>query len=238
MPTSAICSSSCDCTPETPMAPTHSPWCMIGRPPWMRMPAGNPAKAGRSLTRSSKNLLGRLVIAEVRALPNETSAEIGGAPSMRSKPSRMPASSTMVTETFHLFFSASAMQAAIIVFTSAEVRHGLLRMASPCRESRQPVRGRAGVPRVPNRRIGGPIAVARAACNVFRLPTTHYRPLTGGIMNLVRLYIRVLELLGPERKLGWILAVGNLALAGAQFAEPILFGRVIDTLARAQASGG
>src|SRR5262245_48410052 len=57
-------------------------------------------------------------------------------------------------------------------------------------------------------------------------------------MNLVRLYIRVLELLGPERKLGWILAIGNLALAGAQFAEPILFGRVIDTLARAQASGG
>src|SRR5262245_34717590 len=101
----------------------------------MRTPAGKPAKAGRSLTRSSKNLLGRLVIADVRALPNETSAEIGGAPSMRSKPSRMPASSTIVTDTFHLFFSASAMQAAIMVFTSAEVRHGLFRMASPCGES-------------------------------------------------------------------------------------------------------
>jgi ATP-binding cassette subfamily B protein len=56
-------------------------------------------------------------------------------------------------------------------------------------------------------------------------------------MNLIRLYVRVLGLLGPERKLGWILAAGNLALAAAQFAEPVLFGRVIDTLAGAQAHG-
>jgi ATP-binding cassette subfamily B protein len=56
-------------------------------------------------------------------------------------------------------------------------------------------------------------------------------------MNLIRLYIRVLRLLGPERKLGWLLAVGNLALAAAQFAEPVLFGKVIDTLAGAQARG-
>src|SRR5262245_2293504 len=57
-------------------------------------------------------------------------------------------------------------------------------------------------------------------------------------MNLIHLYIRVLKLLGPERKLGWILAAGNLTLAAAQFAEPILFGKVIDTLAGAQARGG
>jgi glucan exporter ATP-binding protein len=56
-------------------------------------------------------------------------------------------------------------------------------------------------------------------------------------MNLLRLYVRVLSLLGPERKLGWILAGGNLALAAAQFAEPVLFGKVIDTLAGAQARG-
>jgi len=56
-------------------------------------------------------------------------------------------------------------------------------------------------------------------------------------MNLIRLYVRVLQLLGPERKLGWILAAGNLALAAAQFAEPVLFGKVIDTLAGAQARG-
>src|SRR5215471_12322244 len=104
---------------------------MIGRPPWISTPAGKEANAGRSLTRSSKNLLGRLVSAEVRALPSDTSAEIGGAPSMRSKPSRTAASSTIVTETAHLFFSASARQAAIIVFTSAEVRQGFVRIFPP-----------------------------------------------------------------------------------------------------------
>src|SRR5215813_6318368 len=56
-------------------------------------------------------------------------------------------------------------------------------------------------------------------------------------MNLIRLYIRVLGLLGPERKLGWFLGLANLALAVAQFAEPVLFGKVIDTLAGAQARG-
>src|ERR1700736_4129827 len=49
-------------------------------------------------------------------------------------------------------------------------------------------------------------------------------------MSLVRLYIRVLELLGKEARLGWILAGANLLLAGAQFAEPVLFGRIVDVL--------
>ena len=49
-------------------------------------------------------------------------------------------------------------------------------------------------------------------------------------MSLLRLYIRVLELLGKEARLGWILAVANLALAGAQFAEPVLFGKIVDVL--------
>src|SRR5438552_3746744 len=53
-------------------------------------------------------------------------------------------------------------------------------------------------------------------------------------MSLVRLYIRVLRLLGPEARVGWLLAVANLALAAAQFAEPVLFGRIIDTLVTAQ----
>ena len=35
-----------------------------------------------------------------------------------------------------------------------------------------------------------------------------------------------------------MLALANVALAAAQFAEPVLFGRIIDTLAGAQASGG
>src|ERR1700676_2267722 len=49
-------------------------------------------------------------------------------------------------------------------------------------------------------------------------------------MSLLRLYTRVLELLGNEARLGWILAAANLLLAGAQFAEPVLFGRIVDVL--------
>ena len=54
-------------------------------------------------------------------------------------------------------------------------------------------------------------------------------------MKFIRLYIRVLELLGREARLGWTLAVANLALASATFVEPVLFGRIVDTLANAQA---
>jgi ATP-binding cassette subfamily B protein len=42
-------------------------------------------------------------------------------------------------------------------------------------------------------------------------------------------------MLGREARLGWILALANLALASAMFVEPILFGRIVDTLANAQA---
>src|ERR1700710_248788 len=47
---------------------------------------------------------------------------------------------------------------------------------------------------------------------------------------MLRLYTRVLQLLGKEARLGWILAGANLLLAGAQFAEPVLFGRIVDVL--------
>jgi ATP-binding cassette, subfamily B, beta-glucan exporter len=56
-------------------------------------------------------------------------------------------------------------------------------------------------------------------------------------MKLVRLYIRVLGALHREARLAWVLAVANLALAAAQFAEPVLFGRVIDTLTGTSGSG-
>ena len=51
-------------------------------------------------------------------------------------------------------------------------------------------------------------------------------------MRLVRLYARVLALLKPHAALAWTLAVANLALAAAQFAEPVLFGKVIDALSK------
>jgi ATP-binding cassette subfamily B protein len=53
-------------------------------------------------------------------------------------------------------------------------------------------------------------------------------------MKFLRLYLRVLELLGREARLGWILAVADVGLAFAIFVEPILFGRIVDTLANSQ----
>src|SRR5262249_61230011 len=56
-------------------------------------------------------------------------------------------------------------------------------------------------------------------------------------MSMLRLYTRVLELLGREARLGWILAIANLLLAGAQFAEPVLFGKIVDVLSGRPATG-
>jgi ATP-binding cassette subfamily B protein len=53
-------------------------------------------------------------------------------------------------------------------------------------------------------------------------------------MKLLHLYFRVLALLGREGRLGWTLAIANMALASAQFIEPVLFGRIVDTLANSQ----
>src|SRR5579859_1989461 len=49
-------------------------------------------------------------------------------------------------------------------------------------------------------------------------------------MSLLRLYTRVLDMLGKEARLGWVLALANLLLATTQFAEPVLFGRIVDAL--------
>jgi ATP-binding cassette subfamily B protein len=52
-------------------------------------------------------------------------------------------------------------------------------------------------------------------------------------MKFLRIYSRVLGLLAPEKGLAIVLGVANLALAGLQFVEPVLFGRVIDVLSNA-----
>src|SRR5215207_9233191 len=57
-------------------------------------------------------------------------------------------------------------------------------------------------------------------------------------MSLFRLYARVLGQLGSDLRLGAVLALANVALAIAAFAEPILFGRIIDRLTQGQAAGG
>ncbi len=55
-------------------------------------------------------------------------------------------------------------------------------------------------------------------------------------MNMIRVYLRTISLLGPQARMGAALAIANLLLAMAQFAEPILFGRIIEALAGAQAA--
>jgi ATP-binding cassette subfamily B protein len=56
-------------------------------------------------------------------------------------------------------------------------------------------------------------------------------------MSILHLYTRVLELLGKEARLGWLLAIANLLLAAAQFAEPVLFGRIVDVLSGKAVAG-
>lgn len=56
-------------------------------------------------------------------------------------------------------------------------------------------------------------------------------------MSLLRLYFRVLMQLGPELRLGLWLVMANLALATAMFAEPYLFGQIINLLTGSQAQG-
>ena len=49
-------------------------------------------------------------------------------------------------------------------------------------------------------------------------------------MSFLRTYLRVLGLLKADAALAWTLALANVALAVAQFAEPVLFGRIVDAL--------
>ncbi|HEU6441897.1 MAG TPA: glucan ABC transporter ATP-binding protein/ permease [Microvirga sp.] len=56
-------------------------------------------------------------------------------------------------------------------------------------------------------------------------------------MRMIRLYLRVLGQLGSDLRIGALLALANVALAISAFAEPILFGRIIDVLTRAQIPG-
>jgi ATP-binding cassette subfamily B protein len=53
-------------------------------------------------------------------------------------------------------------------------------------------------------------------------------------MHFFRLYWRVLALLAPDRSVALGLAFAAFALAGLSFLEPVLFGRVVDLLARSE----
>ena len=52
-------------------------------------------------------------------------------------------------------------------------------------------------------------------------------------MSILRIYLRVIAMLAPEKALAITLVLANLALAGVYFLEPWLFGHVVDALAAA-----
>jgi ATP-binding cassette, subfamily B, beta-glucan exporter len=56
-------------------------------------------------------------------------------------------------------------------------------------------------------------------------------------MSFVRTYFRVLGLLRADARLAVMLALANIALAAAQFVEPVLFGRIVDALSGALPAG-
>jgi glucan exporter ATP-binding protein len=56
-------------------------------------------------------------------------------------------------------------------------------------------------------------------------------------MSFLRIYLRLLGLLKPEARLAITLAIANIALAVAQFVEPVLFGHIIDALSGALPAG-
>jgi ATP-binding cassette subfamily B protein len=56
-------------------------------------------------------------------------------------------------------------------------------------------------------------------------------------MSILKIYGRILRQLAPEKNLAIVLVVANLALAGAQFVEPVLFGRIIDAMTKLDQHG-
>ncbi|MCW2274089.1 glucan ABC transporter ATP-binding protein/ permease [Rhodoblastus acidophilus] len=56
-------------------------------------------------------------------------------------------------------------------------------------------------------------------------------------MSMLKTYGRILRQLAPEKNLAIMLVIANLALVGAQFVEPVLFGRIIDAMTRLDTLG-
>jgi ATP-binding cassette subfamily B protein len=56
-------------------------------------------------------------------------------------------------------------------------------------------------------------------------------------MSIFQVYWRVLQQLEPEKRLSVLLVAANLALAVATFAEPVLWGRIVDILTSTQGTG-
>ncbi len=79
-----------------------------------------------------------------------------------------------------------------------------------------------------------PLPLRRRHAPWYRLASTaQAKPL----MSVFSLYWRVLAELRGHAKLAYGLVIANLVLAAAQFAEPILFGKIIDLMTHEQPNG-
>jgi ATP-binding cassette subfamily B protein len=76
-----------------------------------------------------------------------------------------------------------------------------------------------------------------AACTLATqvIPAARFKA-PSGTMSLARLYLRVIQQLGPQMRLGMLLIAANIAVAAAEFAVPMLFGEIINALTQAQAA--
>ena len=57
-------------------------------------------------------------------------------------------------------------------------------------------------------------------------------------MSVLSLYLRTIRMLAPQRMTAILLAIASFAIALVQLAEPVLFGRVVDVLAKGQVASG
>ena len=57
-------------------------------------------------------------------------------------------------------------------------------------------------------------------------------------MYIVKLYLRVLGLLGPDKRMVAVLVAASMVIAMAQFAEPVLFGKIVDRLTQSTGQPG
>ena len=92
--------------------------------------------------------------------------------------------------------------------------------APPPRQHRRPGRRAAGLRRSACSATAPPAPPAPPAGEQIARPSRY-----NGAMSFVRLYGRVLDQLGPDRRVGWLLAIANVALAVALFAEPVCSAR-------------
>ena len=99
---------------------------------------------------------------------------------------------------------------------------------------------RVGVPQVVEPDAGKIVALVILLADSPKIPerfTGFGRQARQFSMSFTRLYARVLGLLAAQKWLAAALVLANVALAVSQFAEPLLFGKVIDQLSHAQGSG-